>query len=234
METNAMYQAHVKELERLGALYVTYDPALRKIVAEAMKNWDAFCELPDEQKVLFSYTPDHKVSGNGYELKREGGIDFKENCHLRMDARDELLRGSALAHPTLGPAFVESALAVNERMTEVARDFSRLVEQEYGLEGFEDDVMRMQSRWLFRFLHYFPVQTEGQEIAAPHVDKGGFTLHLYESDPGVEYYDYKTRAWEELPLAHDQTVMFPGMLFQHQSRCRLRELAHLFMATKNT
>lgn len=233
MEEYAVYQERAKMLERLGALYITYDPRLRVIVAKAMEAWDAFCALPDEKKVLFSYSPDTKVSGNGYELKREG-LDQKEDCHLRVNARDELLFEAAKAHPEIGPAFVEAALAINSLLPDVVRDFARMVEREYGVEHFEEDVMAKQSQWLLRFLHYFGNRQPGEVFAAAHPDKGGFTLHLYESDGGVEYFDYATRTWRPLPLAHDQTVMFPGMGLQHRSRCRLRALTHRVMVEEGT
>lgn len=233
MEKREMYQERARMLERLGALYITYDPRLRARVAEAMKAADAFWALPDERKVLFGYSPDTKVSGNGYELKRDG-LDRKEDCHLRVNMRDELLLESAKAHPEIGPAFVEAALKVNELLPDVVRDFARMVEREYGVEHFEEDVMAQQSQWLLRFLHYFGDRKPGEVFAAAHPDKGGFTLHLYESDGGVEYFDYATRTWRPLPLAHDQTVMFPGMGLQHRSRCRLRALTHRVMVEEST
>lgn len=228
-----MQQVGIRDLETLGRLYVTYDPELRKAVGRAMERWEAFCALPNEQKVRFGYTPDAKVSGNGYELKLDG-IDRKENCHLRVEARKELIAMSADADPMLGPAFVEAALEVNERMTHLIRTFAEHVETEYGIEGFARDVMAYQPKWLLRFLHYFGDHEPYDEIAAPHTDKGGFTLHLYESHPGVEYLTHDTRQWKELPLAHDETVIFPGMGLHHRSRCKLQGLTHRVVATEET
>lgn len=229
-----MYQERVKELERLGALYMSYDPLLRKGVEEAMVWWDKFCALPNADKLKFGYTPDHKVSGNGYELKLSGARDQKEDVHFREIVRDELLFGAAKVHPEIGPAFVEKALAVNGLMTELVRDFAQFVEREYHIVGFERDVMEYQPRWLLRFLHYFPIGSPGEVIAAAHPDKGGFTLHLYESHPGVEYFSKETRRWESLPLSHDQTVAFPGLGLQQRSRCQLRALVHRVIATEET
>lgn len=234
MEQSAMYQERATELERTGALYVNYDPRPRSVVAEAMKAWDQFCALPDQEKERFDYTPDHKVSGNGYELKLTGSIDRKEDCHLRVNARDELLKTSALAHPEIGPAFVEAALKANEAIADIVRDFAQIIETEYDVPGFEQDVMEHQPRWLLRFLHYFGDRRPGEEIAAAHPDKGGFTLHLYESHPGVEYFSRETREWTPLPLPHDQTVMFPGLGLQQRTRCRLKALVHRVVATEET
>lgn len=228
-----MYQERARELERLGALYVEYHPTVRAGVLEAMARWDEFCGLPDSQKVLFKYSGDASKSGNGYELKRNG-VDRKEDCHLRVNVREELLELSARAHPEIGPAFVEAALKVQGLIPEIVRDFARLVELECGIEGFEEDVMSQQDEWLLRFLHYFGDRMPGDVFAAAHPDKGGFTLHLYESAGGVEYFDYTDREWRPLPLTHDQTVMFPGMGLQQRSQCRLRALTHRVMVQEDT
>lgn len=223
----------MKELAARGRLYVTYDPILRVAVEDAMIAWKAFTELPNDCKVRFGYVADSKTSGNGYELKLEG-VDRKEDAHLRVIARDELLRDAAKADPELGPAFVDAALNVNGLMTDMVRGVARTIEQEYEIPGFEEDVMACQPTWLLRFLHYFGDRQPGDEIAAPHTDKGGFTLHLYESHPGVEYLDYETREWECLPLSHDQTVVIPGMGLQNRARCKLRALVHRVVATEDT
>ena len=231
---NTMHQNAAQELATRGRLYVTYDPTLRAAVEEAMRTWKVFTDLPNEQKVLFGYTADAKTSGNGYELKLEGSLDRKEDCHLRVNAREELLVEAANAHPVHGPAFVEAALKVNELMSTMIRDFARSIEIEYGIGGFEEDVMLYQPRWLLRFLHYFGNRQPGDEIAAPHQDKGGFTLHLYESHPGVEYLTYDTKEWKSLPLSHDQTVIIPGMGLQNRSKCKLQALVHRVVATEDT
>ena len=215
---------------------MNYEPGLRAGVEEAMVAWDAFCALPNEDKLRFGYTPDAKTSGNGYELKLpgSGSFDHKEDAHLRVNVREELLRKSARVHPDIGPAFVDKALQVNDLMSSLVRDFARIVENEYDIPGCERDVMAYQPRWLLRFLHYFGERTPREEIAVPHADKGGFTLHLYESHPGVEYLTYDTREWKELPLSHHQTVIIPGMGLQHRSRCNLRGLVHRVVATEET
>lgn len=233
METT-MHQNATKELATQGRLYVKYDPSLRVAVEEAMKTWEAFTQLPSEKKVLFGYTADAKTSGNGYELKLEGSLDRKEDCHLRMNVRDELLIEAAKADSVIGPAFVDAALKVNELMGSMVRDFARSVEHEYSIPGFEEDVMSYQPRWLLRFLHYFGDRHPGDEIAAPHQDKGGFTLHLYESHQGVEYLTYDTKEWKPLPLSHDQTVIIPGMGLQNRSKCQLQALVHRVIATEET
>ncbi|HEX5775013.1 MAG TPA: 2OG-Fe(II) oxygenase family protein [Candidatus Paceibacterota bacterium] len=225
----------MEELERNGCLYVDYDPSLRKGVEEAVAAWKAFCALPEEKKMAFEYDGDMNVSGNGYELKKgEQGQDFKENVHLRVAARDELLASAAEAHPVIGPEFVETALALNPLMAPLLRSFAVEVEGELGMEGFEADVMERQSSWLLRFLHYFGGRKPGEVLAAPHGDKGGFTLHLYESHAGVERLTFDTEEWVPMDLPHGKTVIFPGMGLQNRAKCRLRAPYHRVVATEET
>lgn len=232
-----MNQIAISELAAKGRVYVTYREALRTGVAEAVRAWMAFCALPPELKQRFDYTKDHKVSGNGYELKLDGIFDRKEDFHLRVSARDWLLEQADLVdgeHSSVTREFVEKALAVNELMRDTLYDFALAVETHYGIKGFADDVMARKPSWLLRFLHYFGERVPGDEFAAPHVDKGGFTLHLYESHDGVEMLDFDTKIWEPLPLSHDQTVIFAGMGLQHRAECTLRALCHRVMANEET
>lgn len=223
------------ELKKNGCLYVDYNPLLRKGVEEAMRAWEAFCALPEEQKVRFDYEGDVNVSGNGYELKKgEQGQDFKENAHLRVAARDELLSKAAQVHPEIGPAFVETSLALNPLIAPLIRSFASEVEKEVGIEGFEEDVMERQPTWLLRFLHYFGGRTPGEVLAAPHGDKGGFTLHLYESHPGVERLTFDTKEWVPMDLPAGKTVVFPGMGLQNRAKCELRAPYHRVVATDET
>ncbi len=226
-----MKPSSIEDLKRYGRTYVHYPSDLRKAVEEAIVAWRAFYALSKEQKLRFGYDKDAKTSGNGYELQT---TDPKEDFHLRVAVRDELMRRAHLVDDAVAPHFVETALALNPLMAQVLRAFGEAVEKDLGIVGFADDVMATQPKWLLRFLHYFGDRGVGESIAAPHVDKGGFTLHLYESDGGVERLDYSSRTWEPMPLSHDETVIIPGMGLQNRSKCELRALCHRVVATEKT
>ena len=224
----------IESLKRNGHLYVKYPPELRFAVEESVSAWKAFCELPEEKKILFEYEQDVKTSGNGYEHKKsDTSVDVKENAHVRTIARNLLLFESAKADPVIGPAFVEKALAVVPLMQPIIREFARTVEKELHVPGFEEDVMAYEPHWLVRYLHYFGDRKVGEELAAPHTDKGGFTLHLYESAGGVEYLTYDTREWKELPLSLGETVIIPGVGIQNRTKCQLKALAHRVIAVED-
>jgi len=231
--TRIMNTFDIKELETEGRVYVPYPPELRIGVEEAVGAWKEFCALPEEMKVRFSYDPDAKTSGNGYELKKGSSFDLKENVHLRVNAQEMLLERARAVDDVVAPRFVEKALALNGLMGPLLRAFAEGVEREYGIPGFADDVMAKQPDWLIRFLHYFGDREPGEEIATPHTDKGGFTLHLYESAPGVERLTYDKK-WVEMPLPGGKTVIIPGMGLQNRSRCRLKATCHRVVATEET
>ncbi len=85
--------------------------------------------------------------------------------------------------------------------------------------------------WFVRFLHYFGGRKEGDEIATPHVDKSGFTLHLYESDPGLQYLDF-AKQWRDMPVSLGETAIIPGMRLQYRSQNRLKAIYHRVIATE--
>ncbi len=95
---------------------------------------------------------------------------------------------------------------------------------------FADDVAYSTPSLLLRFLHYFGDQTPGKEIASPHVDKGGFTLHLYESDKGVEQLTFDGQ-WVPVPVSHEQTVIFPALGLQYRLKNEVKAMCHKVVAT---
>lgn len=224
----------IRDLAVHGFVRVEYPKALRSLTDEAMVAWKAFCELPDEQKARFDYSGDIKASGNGYELKRGTAHDFKENFHLRASWRDWLLEQAHRVDDTVAPRFIETGIALNDGMVGLLRTFSEAVEQEYGVTGLARDVMDAQPDWLIRFLHYFGDLEPGAVMAAPHNDKGPFTIHLDESGPGVQKLDWDKRTWSDLDLAHGETIIFPGNGLQNRSRCAVRAISHRVMATELT
>lgn len=231
-----MKDLDISELRSVGRAYVAYAPLeLRDAVEEAMVAWKAFCAISEDQKLRFPYSPDAKVSGNGYELKKDPATgDLKEDFHLRVIEREWLMESARSVDPVVAVRFVDAALAVNTLIAPLIQSFAEAVEREYDIVGFADDVMARQPSWLLRFLHYFGDRQPGEEIAQPHVDKGGFTLHLYESDMGVERLDYDSRLWEPMPVSHEETVIIPGMGLQNRSKGQLRALCHRVVATEES
>jgi isopenicillin N synthase-like dioxygenase len=223
----------IKNLETSGKVYASYPSPLRAAVLDATASWKALCALPDEVKLRFPYDPDTKQSGNGYECKREKGqlLDQKENFHLRLSARDELMNHArSMSEPEFAD-FIEKALALPDLIMPLLLEFGAAVEERYEVPGFADAVASTKPELLIRFLHYFGECEPGEEIASPHVDKGGFTLHLYESDGGVEQLSQDKQSWLPLPVSNDETVIFPSLGLQQFLGSRVKALCHRVIAT---
>ena len=223
----------VSQLETSGKVYVPYPSELRTAVLEAELAWEDFCSLPDETKLRFPYEPDTKQSGNGYECKRAKGalLDQKENFHLRLSARNELM-DCALAMPEPEVAdFIQKALALPYLIEPLLLEFAQGIEERYAVAGFVDAVAFTKPELFIRFLHYFGECSPGDEIAVPHIDKGGFTLHLYESDGGVEQLSLDKEQWVPMPLSHNETVIFPSLGLQQYLGSRVKALCHRVVAT---
>lgn len=73
----------------------------------------------------------------------------------------------------------------------------------------------------------------GEEIASSHVDKSAFTLHLYESHPGLERLSYDG-GWESMPVSEGETAIIPGMRLQYRSENRIKATCHRVVATETT
>lgn len=115
---------------------------------------------------------------------------------------------------------------------ETTLEFAQKCEQEYDLQGFEAEVSR--SVFFVRFIHYFGDRELGAETATAHVDQSAFTLHLYESDPGLQCLTYDNKKWIDMPVSEGETVIIPAMQLQLRSKGELRALAHRVIATEST
>jgi isopenicillin N synthase-like dioxygenase len=73
----------------------------------------------------------------------------------------------------------------------------------------------------------------GETFAHAHADRGGFTLHLYESAGGGEYLGFD-KVWRPWPIGGEETIIFPSMVLQHRSKGRLKALCHRVVATEET
>jgi isopenicillin N synthase-like dioxygenase len=222
----------LNDLRELGLLNVDYPEDLRESVELAVASWKDFCQLPREEKCAFSFVEDAHGDGAGYELKEEPGSkkDLKENFHVTLF---QYARLSKIANNRTFP-FLHNAKTLLDRMEPLILEFSKNVENEYGVDGLYDEVRRCKPYWILRYLHYFGSQPEGSEIAAAHADKGGFTLHLFESDEGLQYYCMHQRGWKPMPVAEKQTVIISAIQLQLMSKGELKALYHRVVATEKT
>lgn len=222
----------IKALRSQGLVNVNYPDSLRKVVHNAVSSWKQFCQLPKEEKCAFAFLEDSHGDGAGYELKEEKGSkkDLKENFHVTLFQYERL---SEIANKRTFP-FLHDAKLLLDGIEPLVMEFAQRVEEECEVEGLTEEVRVSKPYWILRYLHYFGNQESGSEIAAPHADKGGFTLHLYESDEGLQYYCMVTRKWNPMPVDEKQTVIIPAIQLQLLSKGLLKALYHRVVATDDT
>lgn len=222
----------IQELNQSGLVNVDYPADLRSAVVNAVHSWRAFCDLPREEKNVFAFLEDSHGDGAGYELKEEKGLkkDLKENFHVTMFQIERLIK---IANRRTFP-FLHDAKTLLDKMESTVVQFAQDVEDEYAIDGLVKEVQISKPYWILRYLHYFGNQLPGTEIAAAHADKGGFTLHLYESDSGLQYYCPQMRLWKEMPVHSHQTAIIPAMQLQIRSKGNLKALYHRVVATEKT
>ena len=231
----------LSNLGKPGYAKLTYLDLLRQGVRSATNAWRKFFALDEELKRLISYSGDVNVSGVGYELKLEPGSnnDLKEDFHLRTSKRDFLMKevekigqeDKEAGHTA--EEFVHAALFLNHLAEPVIQEFAAAAEEQFGIDGLLVDTIAKQPEALIRFLHYFGNRGDGDELAAQHVDKGGFTLHLFESDLGLEYLGHN-RAWQPMEFELGEAAVIPGMRLQLRSRNQLKATCHRVIANAKT
>jgi isopenicillin N synthase-like dioxygenase len=224
----------VGELETKGLVQVSCPVDLREAVVRAVESWKVFCSLPENARRQFPYNSSAGM-GVGYELKQTSGanLDVKEDFHFALGSEGWI---TGIAEEMKNPVvsrFVDDARSLAHAMEPLVLDFAQDLERRFALEGLAQEVADSEGSWFVRFLHYFGNRREGDEIATPHADKSGFTLHLYESDPGLQYLDFK-KNWQEMPVSAAETAIIPGMRLQYRSRGQLKAMFHRVVATKET
>lgn len=213
-----------------GYVQIVYPSKLKVAVLDAMKSWKNFCALPEETKTKVLYE-----ENAGYELKKTPGdtLDLKENFHITLRRQKELKEQASQNTGIKDTDFIDAGVELISLVEPMILNFARQLEKDFSLPGLAKEVVDNRENWTLRFLHYFGGCNPGDEIASPHADKGGFTLHLYESDPGLECLTYDKK-WVEMPVSESDTVVIPGMQLQYRSNNALKALCHRVVATPKT
>lgn len=221
---------NIEMLQKEGIVAVPYPENLRPVIARAVESWRNFCTLETATKEAFVFE-----DYGGYELKEETGEtkDLKENFHVSQVGLPRLQKIAEEQGVSESIEFVESVSVLIKSIEEVILDFAKSVESEYEIAGFAENIAANKQKWTVRFLHYFGDQAAGEELASPHVDRGGFTLHLFESDSGLERLNWN-KEWVPMPVDQDQTVIICGFRLQNHSENKLRAMCHRVVANEST
>ena len=221
----------ISDFETRGCISLVYPEELRAAVETVALSWKRFCALPLATKTSVPYS--NNADGVGYELKDGIGehVDHKENFDMTVSG---VLWLSAHMDQIQDPTvlqFAKDMASLVHMLKPTVIDFARQVEDTYALLGITDEVTAYEDVFFVRFIHYFNERNVGDVTAAPHVDNGAFTLHLFETAKGLECMTYQGE-WIEMPVSDGETVIIPGMQMQHRSKNVIRALCHRVIETE--
>ncbi|HEX4103997.1 MAG TPA: 2OG-Fe(II) oxygenase family protein, partial [Candidatus Paceibacterota bacterium] len=157
-------------------------------------------------------------------------LDLKENFHVTLRETKRLVTLSKNVAVPQATRFIDEADRLIDLAAPVIQEFARGLSKALSLPTFESEVMEGQQSWIFRYIHYFGGRSVGDQTATPHADKSGFTLHLFESGPGLEYLDL-SKQWQPMPVSDGQTAIISGMQLQFASGNATKALCHRVVAT---
>ena len=223
----------ITDLKTKGFVNMSYPPEMRKAVTRAIASWKRFCALPDSVKRSLPYS--NNADGVGYELKEGSGPkgDRKENFDATTGGKQWLEDHAAEVGAPEALDFIKDVTALVSAVKPTIMEFAHLAEKEYGPKGFADEVEASGDAFFVRFIHYFGDRKTGEETASAHTDQSGFTLHLFESDPGLQCLTFDGR-WIDMPVSEGETVIIPSMQMQLRTRGELKALCHRVIATPDT
>ena len=222
-------------LQRDGVMQVEYAEELKDAVVLAADAWIQFCTLPLTEKMKLA--TDNSFNGIGYETKvtdivgkdRKEKFDYSTAGHIG-DGNTDIENSN--------PAVKEliRAASVLPKLTERAiLEVARAVQGPIGNERSLDEVAaRSAPMAFFRFLHYPSGAPVGTEVAEPHADHSGITLHLFESSDGCQKLDFDKKTWSPLPVADGKAIAFGGMQLQLASQGEVTALCHRVISNETT
>lgn len=223
----------IKKLKTKGFVALAYPTDLRIAVDRTVDSWKKFCALSTKVKKALPYS--NNADGVGYELKDGIGnkADRKENFDVAITGQEWLQKNIETIKNPIALDFVQNATALIAVLKPVVLDFARQSEKVFNLEGFAREVDGGDDAFFVRFIHYFGNRKTGDETATAHADQSAFTLHLFESAPGLQCMNYGG-TWIDMPVSEGETVIIPGMQMQLRSKGELTALCHRVIATQET
>lgn len=165
-------------------------PQSHREIETAVAAFFGFLSLPEEEKNALRFKREtDKVSDVGYvrtageKGEDDGKRDFKEYFHYHPDAK-ERFHEEASREPRLA-AFLTAADRLFQDAEDTLQAVIRELDREYpGLYG-EFCPPHAPLERILRFLKYDNRGGEGDFLARGHYDRGGCTLAIAESAPGL-------------------------------------------------
>ncbi len=205
-----------------GVAKVVYLHDVNVAVKRVVSAWTKFCAQSVNHKELIPFE-----NNGGYENKDRRvdstSRDHKEDFHITRSYELPTSFNPRQADIELINSGKEFFEAIRPTLIEIAYILSEIT----GID-FVDLAVKQEDGWVLRLLHYYPGNMD-KEPAHYHPDKGGHTLHLYDSTPGFE--KFWKNEWTPLRFTENEMVFFMGLLGQLHSQCMLNALSHRVVST---
>ncbi len=170
---------------------------------------------------------DHQTNGDpGYRLRsRSAGREDKEYFHIYPYIPDLIKRDGNIG-------FVEENSVLKDffrysvDVQRVAHEFALTIGREIGKEVPEllELINNGKVQSVLRLLHYTNDE-KTDIIASQHFDRSLYTLHLYESGPGLEFMNWDMQ-WTDAPIAEGKTVIFSGYRMEVMTKDKFQKTWH--------
>ena len=188
-------------------------PIRRTEFQDAINQFLAFLALPLEVKesIYFKINPDDRGSEVGYRkyLRNEGQTDNREYVHYHQKAEEafQVIRKTvpefdALLH-AMKRIYDQASLTLEEALQTLERRFPGMYTAYFPEDG--------QHHFYLRFLKYDRA-APGEFLAKGHYDRGGVTLALAESAPGLRM-GLDDAHLQEVAHEDGYALLMPGLLF---------------------
>ena len=192
----------------------------------AAQPWQNFWTLPRETKERFAFVDDQERGDPGYRMrKRTEGREDKEYFHIFDDTADlikEYKLENVVADLPIAQEFFDYTSRVQSRAHEFAVEIGRTMGKEIPELGALVEAGKIKS--VLRLLHYMN-SGDIDVIAAQHFDRSLYTLHLYESAPGLQFLNWNME-WTDAPIGTGKTVVFSGYRMEQLTGGKIQKTWH--------
>ncbi|HRH24267.1 MAG TPA: hypothetical protein PK109_01595 [Candidatus Paceibacterota bacterium] len=203
-------------------------PLSHEEIDQAVGKYFAFLTRSQEEKnAMLAKRPNDPVSDMGYvrvsgDASVIGSKDFKEYFHYHPEA--EAVWAKEAGEDVRVREFFDAAALIWQKADETGREVVRTLDAEFpGLYDAFFPADRPQER-ILRFLKY-DARGMGNFLARAHYDRGGCTLGIAESAPGLRIGKDEATL---MPVVHkDRTALFfPAIHFNQLSGGRVPAAWH--------
>jgi isopenicillin N synthase-like dioxygenase len=205
---------------------VLYPSELAELMEHA-PTWKAFCSLPEAVKEQFAFADDQAEKDPGYKVReRAKGREDKQYYHVTAQHKDLIRKYNLEALVESNPSiksFFEFADQVYVQASALVTQIAQ--ELEPHIPGIMEQLGSKESRFTLRTLLYTPTNVSDMILADPHYDRSGFTLHLYESHPGLQLLDWDMQ-WKDAPMGPGHTIVFNGYQMERLTNGALQKTWH--------